>query len=93
MFKKLKNKKKNGHDTKEKERNLPWQELLSRLHRLISNILSKIVGLFWLSTAESLYFLVSLSTLSVLNEFLENDDFIMIITGNFSTCKKLPKNF
>ena len=64
----------------------------TQLRRLISNILWKTVGLFLPSTTEILDFIVSLSTLPVLNDFLQEYDFVMIILGDFSTTKKIPKN-
>ena len=58
-------------------------------HKLISDILLRIMDLFLLSTAEILDFLFFLlSTLSALNEFLQNSNFVMMIMRDFSTTKK-----
>ena len=62
----------------------------TQFRRLISNILCKPAGLFLLLTTKILDFIVSLSTLPVLNDFLQEYDFVMKILGDFSTTKKLP---
>ena len=55
----------------------------------MSDILWRIIDLFLLSTAEILDFLFFLlSTLSALNEFLQNSNFVMMIMRDFSTTKK-----
>ena len=53
--------------------------------------LSKIVGLFLPSLVEILDFLVSLSTLSGLNDFLQNHGFVVIAMGDFRTTKNYLK--
>ena len=58
----------------------------------MSNILRKIVGLFLSSAADISDFLVTLSTLPAINDFLQDYDFVMIVMGDFSTTKKLPNN-
>ena len=64
----------------------------TRLRRLISNILQKIAELFLPSAADILDFIVSFCTLSALNDFLQDYDFVMIIMGDFSATEKLSKN-
>ena len=46
------------------------------------------IGLFLPSAAEILDFIVSLSALSLLNDFLQDYDFVMIIMGDLSTTEK-----
>ena len=61
----------------------------TRLRRLISNILQKIAELFLPSAADILDFIVSFGTLSALNDFLQDYDFVMIIMADFSATEKL----
>ena len=51
-------------------------------------------GLFFFSTADILDFLVYFGprTLSALNDFLRNYDFMMIMIQDFSTTNELPKH-
>ena len=48
--------------------------------------------LFLPSTAEIFGFTVFLSTLPALDDFLQDYNFGIVIMGDFSTTKKLPKN-
>ena len=48
--------------------------------------------LLLLSAAENLDFIVSLSTLSAFNDFLQDYDFVMIIMEDFMLLKNLPNN-
>ena len=59
-----------------------------QLHRLISNFLRKMIDLFLPSATEILDFIASWSTLSLLNDFLQDYDFVMILMGDLSATEK-----
>ena len=61
---------------------------LESINKLISHILRQIVGLYLPSTAEILVSLF-LPTLSALNNFLHNYDFVIIMMEDSSTTKEL----